>query len=395
MNKEVQVHPRIALIVGFLLVFLMGYSTGKAGYSVHRAGNSLSVVKQSVGQPSDVDFSLFWDSWNLVKDKYVKPVDDKERLYGAIAGQVASLGDPYSAFLKPQENERFTEELSGNFEGIGAELVQKDGFVTVVTPLEGSPAASAGLQPDDIIVKIDDQDVPSSLEEAVKKIRGKKGTKVKLTVSRSNKLQDFTITRDVIQDKSVSYTKKDNVGVIKVSQFSGNTTQLLDESLEKAKNDGVKSIVLDLRNNPGGLLNVSVELVSRFMEPGVVVYERGKDGQDIAENTVNVKERNTLPMVVLVNKGSASASEITAGALQDAGRAKIVGEVSFGKGSVQSIEPLKDGSSIKVTIAEWLTPKKREINKVGVKPDVEVSLTEDDAKNKRDPQLDKALDLLK
>ncbi len=395
MNKEVQVHPRIALIAGFILVFLMGYSVGKDGYTVKKTGIAFSVVKQSVGQPNDVDFSLFWDSWNLVKDKYVKPVDDKERLYGAVAGQVASLGDPYSAFLKPADNDRFTEELSGNFEGIGAELVQKDGMVTVVAPLEGSPAAAAGLQPDDVIVKIDGKDAPASLEEAVKMIRGKKGTQVKLTVARNNNLQDISITRDVIQDKSVTYTKKDTVGIIKVSQFSGNTTQLLDESLEKAKKDGVKSIVLDMRNNPGGLLNVSVELVSRFIEPGVVVYERGKDGQDVAENTVNVKERTTLPMVVLVNKGSASASEITAGALQDAGRAKIVGEVTFGKGSVQSIEPLKDGSSVKITIAEWLTPKKREINKVGIKPDVEVGLSEDDAKNKRDPQLDKALELLK
>jgi carboxyl-terminal processing protease len=185
------------------------------------------------------------------------------------------------------------------------------------------------------------------------------------------------------------------MGIIKLNQFTGNTTELLDQAIAQSQKDNVKGIVLDMRNNPGGLLDVAVEVTSRFMNSGTVVIERDKDKKETELKTVGTKVKVTVPVILLVNQGSASASEIVAGALQDVNRAKVLGETTFGKGSVQSVERLKDGSAIRITIAEWLTPKKREINKQGIKPDIEVKLSEDDVKNKRDPQLDKALELLK
>jgi carboxyl-terminal processing protease len=382
------------LFLALLLVFGGGYWLGRSQDST-TGSTPVAVTHQNSGKPGSVDFSLFWDAWNVVSDKYVKTPNDQDRVYGAISGMVAGLGDPFSVYMKPTETTRFNEDINGNFEGIGAELIQKDGFVTVVSALDDSPAAKAGLKPDDVIVKIDDKDTPTSLEDAVKLIRGQKGTQVKLGIVRHGKAQEFIITRDTVEVKSVTYTHKDDLGVIKINQFTGNTTKLLDDALTKAKQDNVKGLVLDLRNNPGGLLTVAVEVSSRFMQPGTVVIERDKANKETPLNTVDVTDKTTTPMVVLVNKGSASASEIFAGAIQDSGRAKIVGETTFGKGSVQSIEPLKDGSSVRITIAEWLTPKKREINKVGVKPDIEVSITDDDVKNSRDPQYDKAKELLK
>ncbi len=386
---------KTSLVLAFVFIFLAGFASGQYQVLRYPTTHQQSGVRNAdTKKPDDVDFSLFWDAWKVVQDNYLRPIDNKERVYGAIAGQIASLGDPFSTYLKPQDNNQFNEDLNGNFDGIGAELTLKDNAVTVVAPLQGSPAEKAGLKASDIIVKINDKDAPQALEDAVKQIRGPKGTQVKLSVVREGKLQDITITRDNVEVKSVTYMKKDNLGVVKMNLFSGNTVSLLDDALEQAEKDKVKGIVLDLRNNPGGLLDVAVDATSRFIEPGVVVVERDKNGKDEELKTTTVKDRTTLPMVMLVNNGSASASEILAGALQDYGRAKIVGETTFGKGSVQALEPLKDGSAVRITIAEWLTPKKRAINKVGIKPDTEVKLTEDDAKAKHDPQMDKAVELL-
>lgn len=383
-------------VLALAAVFLMGFALGRADKTpLPTASAPLSITNQDKNKPSTIDFSLFWDAWKVVDDKYVKKPDDQERVYGAIAGMIAGLNDPFSVFMKPKESERFNEDIAGNFEGIGAELIQKEGLITVIAPLEDSPAARAGIKPDDTIIKINDKDAPKVLEDAVKLIRGPKGTTVKLTLIRAGKEQTVSITRDRVEVKSVHYELKEHTGIIKINQFTANTTQLLDASLNKAKSDNVKGLVLDLRNDPGGLLNVAVEVSSRFIEPGVVVLERDKNQKETALKTVKIDARTTLPVVVLVNKGSASASEIFAGALQDTSRAKIVGETTFGKGSVQSIEPLKDGSAVRITIAEWLTPKKREINKQGIKPDIEVKLTDEDTQAKRDPQLDKALELLK
>ncbi len=386
---------KLSLLLAFLLVFSGGYWTGRSGFVAQRSSTGpIPLVHQEEGKPKEVDFGLFWDAWKVVDEKYAKEPDDQARLYGAISGMVSSLGDPFSLYMKPSEASQFNQELNGNFEGIGAELAQKDDHITVVRPLEGSPAEKAGLVAGDVITKIDGQDAPASIEEAVKLIRGPKGTQVKLTLKRNEQTQEVTITRQNVEVQSATYTKKDTIGLIKLNQFNANTDDLLGAALKKAEADHVKGIVIDLRNNPGGLLNLAVSMTSRFIEPGVVVVERDRSHHDTELKTVPA-ERVTLPIVVLINKGSASASEIFAGAIQDAGRGKIVGETSFGKGSVQSIEPLKDGSAVRITVAEWLTPKKREINKHGIQPDVEVKLSDDDIKNGRDPQLDKALELLK
>ncbi len=399
MGKEIRFNPQnLRVILAFLLVFGLGYLTGRSDFHVANPGtssNGSSVINQENGKPQTVNFGLFWDAWKAVNENYVKQPDDQERVYGAISGMVSGLGDPFSVFMKPAENQRFNEDINGNFEGIGAELELKDGLVTVVAPLADSPAERAGIVAGDIIIKINGEDVPTSLEEAVKKIRGQKGTEVKLTVVRDGQPREIAITRDVVEVKSVLYRKKDTVGIIKINQFTANTTDLLDKALAQAKSDNVKGLVVDVRNNPGGLLNVAVEVSSRFIEPGTVVVTRDRAKHEEEDRTVAVRSRITLPTVVLANKGSASASEIFAGAMQDYNRAKVVGETTFGKGSVQTIVPLKDGSAIRITTAEWLTPKKREINKQGIKPDIEVKLSEDDAKAKRDPQLDKALELLK
>jgi carboxyl-terminal processing protease len=388
-------HKNINLFLALVIVFGAGYWVGAMDPTPPVVGNiPNTVLNQDKGKPKSVDFSLFWDAWKVVEDKHVKQPDDQERLYGAIAGMVAGLDDPFSSFMKPSEYTRFGDDINGNFDGIGAALTLKDGYITVVAPLDNSPAQRAGMLPEDIILKINDKDAPKSLEEAVKLIRGPKGSEVKLGVVRAGKAVEVSMVRENVEVKSVVYTKKDTIGLIKLNQFSANTTQLLDEALAQAKKDDVKGIVMDLRNNPGGLLNSAIEVTSRFIEPGVVVIERDKNKNEEALRSTSVSNRVTVPIVVLVNKGSASASEIYAGAIQDANRGKIVGETTFGKGSVQSLEELKDHSAIRITIAEWLTPKKREINKVGVKPDVEVKLTEEDIKAKRDPQLDKALEML-
>jgi carboxyl-terminal processing protease len=394
--RQVTITPKtVTFAVAFFLVFYSGFVVGQT--NAERGGDKSGgvVVNENQGKPASVDFGLFWDAWRIVEDKYVKTPDNQERVYGAIAGMVAGLGDPFSVYMKPAETSRFNEDISGNFEGIGAELIQKEGLITVVAPLEDSPAQKAGVMAGDIIIKIDGKDAPQSLDEAVKQIRGTKGTQVKLTIVRSGKQEEITITRDRVEVKSVTYTKKDTMGIIKLNQFTGNTTELLDQAIAQSQKDNVKGIVLDMRNNPGGLLDVAVEVTSRFMNSGTVVIERDKDKKETELKTVGTKVKVTVPVILLVNQGSASASEIVAGALQDVNRAKVLGETTFGKGSVQSVERLKDGSAIRITIAEWLTPKKREINKQGIKPDIEVKLSEDDVKNKRDPQLDKALELLK
>lgn len=396
MKQEITINKQsAALVVAFLLVFGAGYRLGESNLTFTSGDEKGVIVNTEKNKPKNVDFSLFWEAWKVVDTKYVNTIDNQERLYGAISGMVAGLGDPFSVYMKPSDSTRFNEDISGNFEGIGAELIQKDGFITVVAPLDDSPAQKAGLLAGDIIFKIDGTEVPATLEEAVAKIRGKKDTVVVLTVAREGKQREISITRAQVEVKSVSYSLKGTTAVIKINQFNANTTSLLDEAIAKMTQDKATSLIVDLRNNPGGLLNVSVDITSRFIEPGVVVVERDRNKKEESLRTTPVSTRVTLPMVILANKGSASASEIFAGALQDAGRAKVVGETTFGKGSVQAVEQLRDGSAVRITIAEWLTPKKREINKVGIKPDVEVILNEEDIAAKRDPQLDKALELLK
>lgn len=385
----------LALVTG---TYLFGYSVGHQNLQFEK-GYKPTITSLDLGKPNDIDFSLFWDVWERVNDKYAGKVDNQQMVYDAINGALRSLDDPYTLFLPPEEAKRFNEDLKGSFDGIGAEIERRDGNLTVVAPLESSPAEKAGIQAKDIIVKIDGMETENmSLDEAIDKIRGEKGSKVTLTVARqgAGDLIEIPINRDTIVVKSVKWEiKNDNIGYIKVSQFGEDTEVLINEAIDEMLTKKPKGLIVDVRNNPGGFLDAAVDITSLFTsERGAIVKEENKDGRIVELKATSNPKLVGTPMVILVNGGSASASEIFAGALQDFGRAKLVGEKTFGKGSVQELESVKGGGALRVTIAKWLTPKGRQINKEGINPDVEIKPSEEDIKNKKDPQLDKAIELL-
>lgn len=346
----------------------------------------------------DIDFNLFWRIWEKIKNDYAyQPVDEVKMFYGAIEGIAASLGDPYSVFFEPQIAEEFQKDLAGEFDGIGAEIGIKDGAIIVVAPLLDSPAESAGLKAGDKILAIDGKDTRGmALDAAVKLIRGKKGTKVKLTITRDGaaEAKDYEITRDKIVIKSVQWRMEGDIAYIKILQFGTETSRDFDNIVGKVVLKNPKGIILDLRNNPGGYLDAAIKMAGEWVPDDIVVYERfkSKDEGFKANGKGRLKDFKTI---VLINKGSASGSEIVAGALKDWNRAILVGEKSYGKGSVQDYNEFSDGSALKLTIALWLTPNGNSINGEGVEPNVAVEITEKDAEEGKDPQMEKAKELLK
>lgn len=348
----------------------------------------------------DVDFKLFWDVWDIMKSQYVNKdkLTDKAMFYGALKGLVASADDPYTVFMDPKISQQFSDDLAGTFEGIGAELSIKNEVLTVVAPLADSPAQKSGLLAGDKILAINGETTSGmSIDDAVNKIRGPKDTSVKLTVLHNgqDKTSDLEIMRNTIVIKSVTTElRKDRIFVVKVSNFNNDTSGLFDQAVSEIIKDNPRGIILDLRNNPGGYLDTAVELASQWIEKGVVVSEKFSADKKNDYNSSGIAKLKNYKTVVLVNEGSASASEIVAGALHDYKLATLIGEKTFGKGSVQTLENLADGSSVKVTVAEWLTPNGININKEGIKPDVEVPLTVDDYNNNKDPQMDKAIEFL-
>jgi len=386
----------ILSLAALLLVFYAGY-----GYGVRHelSGIPPAYINNSAeGKPGSVDFALFWQTWNKVRELYNGSSDPQEMVYGAASGMVAALGDPYSVFLKPSDNEALSADLSGQFEGIGAELTTQNGQIVVIAPLPGSPAEKAGIKAKDVILEVDGTSTANmSLNEVVAKIRGKAGTEVKLKIvhAGSDKPIDLTVVRQNIKVDSVTYQvvtiSGKKVAILKVSQFGDDTIALANKFAAQIPKDGVSGIILDLRNNPGGYLDSSVTFSNLFIEKGkTVVSEVDKSGAKTVYTTQNVSPLANYPMVVLVNNGSASAAEIVTGAIKDNSRGETIGEKTFGKGSVQQLEPLSGGAALKVTIAKWLTPNGSEINKVGITPDVVVTLSDDDRSAGRDPQLDKA-----
>lgn len=342
------------------------------------------------------DFSSLNKLQATLEQKFDGKVDSQKALDGARSGLVASLGDPYTVYLTKTAAQQLSDDLKGNLSGIGAEIGFRNKMLSVIAPIADTPAAKAGLQAKDVILKIDGKD-PSglTLDEAVSKIRGKAGTKVTLTIVRGNGAPfDVTITRANITVASVTWKKDGDVGIITVSRFGDDTVAKTQQAADELGAQGINKYVLDLRNNPGGYLQAAVGVSSLFLDNKVVVEER-KGGK--TTNKLSSSMGGTLvgkPLVVLINGGSASASEITAGALQDQGAAKLVGEKSFGKGSVQEILDLVEGAQLKVTVAHWFTPKGRGIDKLGIAPDVEVKLSTEDVNAGRDPQMDKAKELL-
>lgn len=331
---------------------------------------------------------------SLLESNFNGDIDPKKQNEGAIKGYVASLGDPYTVYLNPDEAKELSDDLKGELSGIGIEVGIKKDRLTVIAPIDGSPAAKAGMQSGDVIALINGKDSSQlSLDEAVKTIRGEKGTQVKLTILRgSEPPKELEITRDTIQVSSVSTDIKDgNVGYIRLRRFGDDTDVAIRKATADLSSKGVKKIVLDLRDNPGGYLDSAVTVSSEFLAQGTVVEERGKH-IETKKLTANPGGNLTdAKLVILINEGSASASEITAGALKDNGRAILVGEKSYGKGSVQEVKQLGNGAQLKITVAGWYTPKGVNISKEGIKPDIEVKTTADDLNAGRDPQLERAL----
>ncbi len=335
---------------------------------------------------------------SILESSFNGDLNDEKQAEGALRGYVASLGDPYTVYLNASEAEELSNDLAGQLSGIGVEVGLKNDRLTVIAPIDETPAAKAGIRAGDVIATIDGQSTSElTLDEAVKKIRGEKGTEVKLTVVREGEEpKELAITRDQIQVSSVKYEVKDgDVGYIRVRRFGDDTDTAIRNAAADLAKQGVDKIVLDLRDNPGGYLNSAVTVSSEFLADGVVVEERGRhmeSKQLVANpggNLTNAK------LVILINEGSASASEITAGALKDNDRAILVGEKTYGKGSVQEVKQLSNGAQLKVTVAGWFTPKGVNISKEGIKPDIEVKLTPEDSNAGRDPQLEKALEAVR
>lgn len=410
--------PFLAIITSLCLL-IIGFTVG-ATFDQRQAarvnpdnGQVVNAEKIPDYLSKDVDFNEFWQVWKYVKSNYVKAdVSDAKLFYGALGGIVASLGDPYSVFFEPEISQKFNEELSGSFQGIGAEIGMKENHLAVIAPLPGTPADRAGLKAGDFILAIDGKDTTSiALDYAVNIIRGPKGTPVKLSVFTTGDKEphDLTIVRDSIEIDSVRFAKTDAKGItqqdgvlldggiayLQLSYFNENTLADWNKTVQDIITKNPKGIILDLRNNPGGFLGTAIEVAGEWVDGKTVVKEQLRDGSKVEHKAERQARFAGIPTVVLVNGGSASGAEIVAGALQDYGVAKLVGQTTFGKGSVQDLKQFSDGSSVKLTIAEWLTPNDRNINKEGIKPDVEVDRTKEDYDNNRDPQMDKALELLK
>jgi carboxyl-terminal processing protease len=395
---------KIGLSFFALLILLSTFFAG--GFIVGKITDKKITLKmdQSFYQESELSAvfqnSLLKQVWGILKEDFVDKdkIDQKKLFYGAMSGFVEGVGDPYTIFMDPEMNEDFQTQIEGEFQGIGAELGIKDKMVTVVAPLPDSPAEKAGIMPGDRIIAVDEKDTYGmSVEEVVKLIRGPKATEVKLLILRGeDDPKEYKIMRDVIKLKSVTWEmRKDGFAYIRISSFSEDTLGAFKEFVKEVKKTNPKGIIVDLRNDPGGLLDTAIEICGYWIKDGdVAVIEKYGDGREQKHFAENGAELAKFPTVVLINQGSASASEILAGALQDYGFAKLVGMTSFGKGSVQELRMLPDGSALKVTIAKWLTPKGRSINEEGIKPDVEVNFTREDAEKKIDPQLNKAVEIL-
>ncbi len=408
------------LIVLCLLVFTSGFLLGKKEGAVQvvslaGSGNSAAAYGQVTGKDEPipdflkkkVDFKVFWQAWNIIQTKYIdRPVGETKLFYGALNGMVSALGDPFTTFLEPKTATDFTRELAGKFEGVGMEIGIRNNVLTVISPLPGTPADKAGIRPADVITEIDGQSTQGmDLSEAVNKIRGPKGSQVVLKIYRkkTGKFLDIPIVRDTIKIVSVKYellTREKyqqlgdkKIALIKITNFNADTAERFKQAVKKATADKPDGLIIDLRGDPGGYLDVAIQIADYWLKPGeVVVMEKFADGK-VKSHLANYQPvLDKYKTVVLVNGGSASASEILSGALQDYKKAVLIGEKTFGKGSVQELENLEDGSAIKITIARWLTPQGRIIDKEGIEPDIKVEMTEDDYNKFLDPQLDRAVD---
>jgi carboxyl-terminal processing protease len=390
---------------------LIAFTFYNAGF--HAGEKELSALVTDIetgegGENIPVDFTPFWKAWNILNEKYVpasttkETVDNQEKLWGAIEGLAASLGDPYTVFFPPVESEMFASDIRGDFEGVGMEVVAQNGAITVIAPLKGSPAMRAGILAGDRIIKINGKETSAlTTEEAVQIIRGPKGTAVTLTIFRNGSKAPFDIqvTREVITIPVLSTSTLPG-GVFKIDlySFSAQSPGLFRGALREFINSGSNKLILDLRGNPGGYLEAAIDMSSWFLPSSKVIVREdfgpGKEERVYRSRGYDIFT-DELKFVILVDKGSASASEILAGALAEHNRAVLVGETTFGKGSVQELVDITPETSLKVTVARWLTPNGLSISEKGIKPEFEILRDAADMQAGIDPQLDKALEILK
>jgi len=370
-----------------------------AGFGVNQLLQPAEEVHPKAGESEY--FDLFWEAWQIIEEEYFGEIPDpKELTYGIIQGALKALDDPATMLIEPMLSEDQMIDLRGVYEGIGALVsVDDEDHIIVVSPFDGSPAMEAGIRPGDIILKVDDVAVTGMpLGEAVRLIRGPRGTTVRLTIMREEEAKPLEI--EVVRDKIELVTVgavilKDNIGYVRISLFSERTSQELRGILQKLMAEDLSGLILDLRNNPGGVFpSAAIEVASQFVDEGVIVYEQYKDGRERAYRAQPGGLATDIPLVVLVNQGTASNSEVVAGAIQDHDRGVLIGEQTFGKGSVQRVHELSDGATLHVTIALLFTPNHHPINEEGLTPDIVVPFTEEDFLQGRDPQLERAIEYL-
>ena len=390
----------LAVVAG---AFGVGYVSGsvrsRAQVPPPAAAASLQVAPSNSKEPEG--FGVFWEAWTVVENQFYGTIpSEQDRVYGAARGMVATYGDPNTAFIEPKLASIFREDISGSFEGIGAAVRMNEmGQVVIAEPFVGQPAAKAGLLRGDVILSVDKKSLDGmSLYEAISLIRGQAGTTVVLKVARQgvDKPFDVSVVRARIENKIVdSKMLPGDIGYVSLSEFSRGASSKIADAIRSLEAEGqLKGLVLDLRDNPGGLLDEAGLVASQFIDKGAVTIEREKGGKEQVLEAQPGGVALDVPLVVLVNQGSASASEIVAGAIKENGRGKLVGEQTFGKGTVQMPQTLSDGSELRVTIAEWLTPNKEQINGQGIVPDIVVERTQADFVDGRDPQLDRAVEYL-
>lgn len=359
-------------------------------------------IKDSGSPSKNIDelFKPFWQAWDLVHENFVdQPVSDVELMRGAISGMMAALGDPHTSYLDPTQFEESNAQLQGEeYEGIGAWVDISGEFLTIISPMPGSPAEEAGLRAEDKVVGVNGEDVTGLDGESVRqKIIGPRGTTVILTIQREGQENfDVEVERANIVVPSVESKMLDNqIAYIRLFTFGDDTSRDLRKAIKELKGQDPKGMILDLRNNGGGYLETAIDVASEFIPDGVIMYEEYGDGSRDIYEARKGGSATDIPLVVLINGGSASASEIVAGAIQDRGRGQLVGETSFGKGSVQTYNALVDEQgAVRITIARWLTPQERQINEIGLEPDVKVEITEENMAAGVDPQLERAIELL-
>lgn len=395
MRQTIRLQPRTAqLSVAILCAFIIGFALGNQ--------QMLSLAQSDTSQPrgTETTFESFWQVYNLIQNSYLDrdQVTPDQLANGAIQGMIDELGDQFSGYMDPATYPLVNDDLSGEVEGIGAviETIQDTKEIRIVHVLEGSPAEKAGIQSGDIFAEVNGEEITGLNQlELVGKVRGPEGTVVQITMLRGEELIEFTITRARIRIPTVEYRPLDNeIGYIKLREFSVNAYGQLNEALEQLDARDLKGLVLDLRGNPGGLLSSAIDVASMFIEDGTILIEDFGNGREQTYTTNGKYIGFNIPMTVLVDENSASASELVAGALQDRERATIVGTTTFGKGTVQTWQPLVNGGSVRLTIARWLTPNGKWIHGNGITPDIVVEWSHEDRDPQKDPQLQAALDFL-